>query len=186
MHSGEKLLQNLVGRARDRLDGPPFRPLSSCTAVSFQPARVLSQKIAATTASRPSPVALRNRFSATLALALTWPLSSSSPCAMSWDRCLSRGRCRFQPRHSQPWSPPAGGRKDRGLWAGRAMSQSAPQISPGMRLRCATEAYWGAIFGSVRLWGILTAVAAGSPKQAPGGVFSCRYAYPPGMAIAGR
>jgi len=39
---------------------------TSVTLVSFQRARVFSQKIAAITASRPSPVAFLNRFSASV------------------------------------------------------------------------------------------------------------------------
>ena len=52
-----------------RSGGRSGDPPSSCTLVSFQRARVFSQKIASVTASRPSPVALRYRFSATLDLA---------------------------------------------------------------------------------------------------------------------
>src|SRR5690606_34336182 len=52
-------------------------PRVSWTVVSFQPPRVLSQKIAAVTHWGPSVVALWNRNSATFAVALTDPVSSS-------------------------------------------------------------------------------------------------------------
>ena len=55
----------------------PNRTSCSC-GVSRQPPRVFSQKMAAVTHCGPSVVALRNRNSATLAVALMWPVSSSS------------------------------------------------------------------------------------------------------------
>ena len=58
--------------------GPPLLPLSSWTVVSLQPPRVFSQKMAAVTDCAPSLVALRKRLSATFAVALMWPVSSSS------------------------------------------------------------------------------------------------------------
>ena len=70
-------------RARSRDDDPPdLADLFDRPAVDpgvfvdggLLPAGpAFSQKIAAVTDSRPSPVAFRNRFSATLALALVWP-----------------------------------------------------------------------------------------------------------------
>ena len=52
-------------------------PVLSWTTVSFQPALVFSQKMAAVTDWAPSPSALRYKLSATRLLALVWPWSSS-------------------------------------------------------------------------------------------------------------
>ena len=54
---------------------------------SFQRALVLSQKMAAVTVWRPSPVALRNRLSATLALASVSVRSSSGGSASRGLAC---------------------------------------------------------------------------------------------------
>ena len=51
--------------------------------VSRQPPRVFIQKMAAVTHCGPSVVALRNRNSATLAVALIWPVSSSYPVVLA-------------------------------------------------------------------------------------------------------
>lgn len=65
------MLTNIIQRASGVRSGSASSfgggPASSVTLVSFQRARVFIQKMAAMTASRQSPVAFRNRFSATVA-----------------------------------------------------------------------------------------------------------------------